>query len=98
LLKELYLYTDAANQLLLDCLVLTFFIMAPTFTEINDKALSPILMVRSQSTVFRQKYGTNEELCLTDKRKGYCLFVKLAKMKSPVQKGIPSYCLILLSD
>lgn len=76
---------------------LTFFIMAPTFNEINDKALQPYLAgsISNQQFMDRSMTPLRAFMFRQTRQKDIALFVELAKIEKPkVQADVPSYCLI----
>lgn len=76
---------------------LTFFIMAPVFNEVNDKALQPYLKGRINNEQFmdRGMEPLREFMFKQTREKDIALFVKLAKIEKPkAKKDVPSYCLI----
>jgi flagellar biosynthetic protein FliP len=78
-------------------LFLTFFIMAPTFSEMNEKALKPYLDGKiSNEQFFDRGMAPMRDFMFRQVRdKDVALFVKLAKIEKPkTRDDIPSYCLI----
>ncbi len=78
-------------------LFLTFFIMAPTFNEINDKALQPYLKGKINNEQFfnRGIAPLREFMFKQTREKDLALFVRLAKIEKPkTEKDVPTYCLI----
>ena len=76
---------------------LTFFIMAPTFTQINEEALQPYLKGKIDNAAFFDKgMGPLRTFMFRQTReKDIALFIKLAKLQKPKnQADVPSYCLI----
>lgn len=86
------------NQLLIGlALILTFFVMAPTWNQVNTEALQPYLKKQISQTEALQKA---EEPIRTfmfkqTRQKDLELFVGLAKMQRPqTYRDIPTYVLI----
>jgi len=74
------------NQLIVGLsLFLTFFVMRPVLTEINNTALQPYLAERiSQQEAFRRAQKPIREFMLRQTReKDLALFVKLARLEQP---------------
>jgi len=96
--RALSLQQMPPNQVIVGLsLFLTFFIMAPTFTEINEKALQPYLngQISNQQFFDRSMEPMREFMFRQTREKDIALFVKLAKIEKPkFKKDIPSYCLI----
>ncbi|HOK03430.1 MAG TPA: flagellar type III secretion system pore protein FliP, partial [Spirochaetota bacterium] len=96
--RALSLQQMPPNQVIVGLsLFLTFFIMAPTFTEINEKALQPYLngQISNQQFFDRSMEPMREFMFRQTREKDIALFVKLAKIEKPKsKKDIPSYCLI----
>ncbi|MFZ5943694.1 MAG: flagellar type III secretion system pore protein FliP [Bacillota bacterium] len=86
------------NQVLVGlALFLTFFIMAPVWSEVNQKALQPYLEERiSQQEAFNNGLEPIREFMFQHTRKAdLALFVNLSGMEKPQFKGdIPTYVLI----
>jgi len=86
------------NQVILGlALFLTFFVMAPTFQEVNNEALQPYLAGRlTPREAYETGAGPIREFLFTHCRKSdLALFVRLAKIPPPREKGdIPSHVLI----
>ena len=71
--------------------------MAPTFTEINNKALQPYLKGKLNNNQFfdRSLKPLREFMFKQTREKDIALFIKLAKLKKPSKKDdVPTYCLI----
>ncbi|HOQ11649.1 MAG TPA: flagellar type III secretion system pore protein FliP [Spirochaetota bacterium] len=96
--RALSLQQMPPNQVIVGLsLFLTFFIMAPTFTEINEKALQPYLngQISNQQFFDRSMEPMREFMFRQTRENDIALFVKLAKIEKPKsKKDIPSYCLI----
>ena len=78
-------------------LFLTFFIMAPTFTEMNDKALQPYLdgKISNQQFYDRGIEPLREFMFKQTREKDIALFIKLSNIDKPKNKNdVPTYCLI----
>jgi flagellar biosynthetic protein FliP len=76
---------------------LTFFIMAPTFIEINDNALQPYLKGNIQNEEFFERgiEPLRKFMFKQARKKDIALFIELAKLKKPKnEKDVPTYCLI----
>ena len=96
--RALSLQQMPPNQVIVGLsLFLTFFIMAPTFTEMNDKALQPYLkgQISNQQFYDRGIAPLREFMFKQTREKDIALFVKLSKIEPPKNKNdIPTYCLI----
>jgi flagellar biosynthetic protein FliP len=96
--RALSLQQMPPNQVIVGLsLFLTFFIMAPTFTEMNDKALQPYLngQISNQQFYDRGMAPLREFMFKQTREKDIALFVKLSKIEKPKNKDdIPTYCLI----
>ena len=96
--RALSLQQMPPNQVIVGLsLFLTFFIMAPTFTEMNDKALQPYLngKLTNQQFFDRGMAPMREFMFRQTRQKDLALFVKLAKIDKPrTREDVPSYCLI----
>jgi len=96
--RALSLQQMPPNQVIVGLsLFLTFFIMAPTFTEMNDKALQPYLngQLSNQQFYDRGIEPLREFMLRQTRDKDIALFVKLSKIEKPKsKKDIPTYCLI----
>ncbi len=96
--KALSLQTTPPNQVLIGlALFLTFFVMAPTFTEINEKAYKPLS--RGEITL-EQGYDNamkpmREFMFKQVRSKDLALFVKLAETEMPENlEAVPDKALI----
>lgn len=96
--KALSLQTTPPNQVLIGlALFLTFFVMAPTFTEINEKAYKPL--TKGEITV-EQAYDNamkpmREFMFKQVRSKDLALFVKLAEAETPENlEAVPDKALI----
>ncbi len=96
--RALSLQQMPPNQVIVGLsLFLTFFIMAPTFTEINNKALQPYLKGKiSNEQFFDKGYEPLSDFMFRNTReKDIALFIKLGKLEKPkTRKDVPAYCLI----
>ena len=96
--RALSLQQMPPNQVIVGLsLFLTFFIMAPTFTEMNDKALQPYLngQISNQQFFDKGMAPLRDFMFRQTREKDIALFVKLSKIEKPKNKNdIPSYCLI----
>lgn len=86
------------NQVIVSlALILTFFVMAPTFSKINDTALQPYVRGEIQQAVALKK-GMEPLRTFMFKQtseKDLALFVKMSKMPNPkVLDDVPTYVLI----
>jgi flagellar biosynthesis protein FliP len=78
-------------------LILTFFVMAPTFSEINTKALQPYLSSKMpQQQALTQAVDPLRTFMFKQvDEKDVALFVKLAKIQQPkTTKDVPTYVLL----
>ena len=76
---------------------LTVFIMAPTFTEVNEKALQPYLggKIRNEEFYTRALEPLRKFMFNNTREKDVALFVKLAKIAKPKNRDdVPLYCLV----
>jgi len=96
--RALSLQQMPPNQVIVGLsLFLTFFIMAPTFTEMNDKAFQPYLrgQISNQQFYDRGIVPLREFMFKQTREKDIALFVKLSKIEQPKNRNdIPTYCLI----
>jgi flagellar biosynthetic protein FliP len=96
--RALSLQQMPPNQIIVGfSIFLTFFIMAPTFTKVNEEALQPYLKGKIDSEVFFNKgmEPMRGFMFRQTREKDIALFIKLAKIPKPKnQKEVPSYCLI----
>lgn len=96
--RALSLQQMPPNQVIVGLsLFLTFFIMAPTFNEMNEKALKPYLDGKISNQQFFDKgmAPMRDFMFRQTRQKDIALFVKLAKIEKPkTRDDIPSYCLI----
>lgn len=96
--RALSLQQMPPNQVIVGLsLFLTFFIMAPTFTEMNEKALQPYLngQISNQQFFDRGMSPLRDFMLRQTREKDIALFVKLSKIEKPKNRNdIPTYCLI----
>ena len=77
-------------------LILTFFIMAPTFNEINEKALQPYMknQITQQVALDRGIEPIRNFMFKQTHEKELALFVRMAKIEKPKNiKDVPTYVL-----
>ena len=78
-------------------LILTFFIMAPTFNEINEKALQPYMknQITQQVALDRGIEPIRKFMLKQTHEKELALFVRMAKIEKPKTKDdLPTYVLL----
>ena len=78
-------------------LILTFFIMAPTFNKINDTAIQPYMKneITQQAALDRAIVPIRDFMFKQTHESELALFVKLAKLEKPKNKDdVPTYVLI----
>lgn len=78
-------------------LILTFFIMAPTFNEINEKALQPYMQnqITQQAALDRGIKPIRDFMFKQTHEKELALFVRMAKIEKPKTKDdVPTYVLL----
>ena len=96
--RALSLQQMPPNQVIVGLSIfLTVFIMAPTFTEINDTALQPYLKGKINSETFFDRGITPLRTFMfkQTREKDIALFIKLAKIEKPkTHEDVPTYCLI----
>jgi len=96
--RALSLQQMPPNQVIIGfSIFLTFFIMAPTFTKINEEALQPYLKGKINNETFFNKgiEPLRSFMFRQTREKDIALFIKLAKLPKPKnQKEVPTYCLI----
>ena len=96
--RALSLQQMPPNQVIVGLSIfLTFFIMAPTFSKINDEALQPYLKGAIDNEAFfnRGVEPLRSFMFRQTREKDIALFIKLAKLPKPkAQKDVPTYCLI----
>lgn len=90
--------TAPPNQVLVGiALFLTIFVMAPTFTAVNDTAIKPLTQHKiSQAEAFQRGQEPIRSFMFKQTRtKDLALFVKLAKLDRPKTRAdVPTYVLI----
>jgi len=86
------------NQVLTSlALILTFFIMAPTYNEINEKALQPYMnnQITQQVALDRGIQPIRTFMFKQTHEKELALFVRMAKIEKPKTKeDVPTYILL----
>lgn len=86
------------NQVLTSlALILTFFIMAPTFNEINENALQPYMnnQITQQVALDRGIQPIRKFMLKQTHEKELALFVRMAKIEKPKTKDdLPTYVLL----
>lgn len=86
------------NQVLTSlALILTFFIMAPTFNEINEKALQPYMnnQITQQAAIDRGIEPIRTFMFKQTHEKELALFVRMSKIEKPKTKAdVPTYVLL----
>jgi len=86
------------NQVLTSlALILTFFIMSPVFTKINDQALQPYMknQITQQAALDRGIQPVRDFMFKQTSDKELALFVRMAKLEKPKNTDdIPTYVLI----
>ena len=78
-------------------LILTFFIMAPTFNQINEKALQPYMQnqITQQAALDRGIEPIRNFMFKQTHEKELALFVRMAKIEKPKTKDdVPTYILL----
>lgn len=86
------------NQVLTSlALILTFFIMAPTFNEINEQALQPYMnnQITQQVALDRGIQPIRKFMFKQTHEKELALFVRMGKIEKPkTQDDVPTYILL----
>ena len=86
------------NQVLTSlALILTFFIMAPTFNEINEKALQPYMnnQITQQVALDRGIQPIRKFMFKQTHEKELALFIRMSKIEKPKsQEDVPTYILL----
>lgn len=86
------------NQVLTSlALILTFFIMSPTFSKINEQALQPYMknQITQQAALDRGIQPVRDFMFKQTSQKELALFVKMAKLEKPNNTDdIPTFVLI----
>lgn len=78
-------------------LILTFFVMAPTFGQINDTALKPYMAhkINQEQAMDRALKPMRKFMFKQTHDKDLALFLRLAKLKAPkTQADVPTYVLL----
>jgi flagellar biosynthetic protein FliP len=78
-------------------LILTFFVMAPTITKINDTAIQPYMknQITQQVALDRALVPSRDFMFKQTDEKELALFVKMAKIQKPKsKKDVPTYVLL----
>ena len=78
-------------------LILTFFIMAPTFNEINEKAIQPYMnnQITQQVAIDRGIQPIRTFMFKQTHEKELALFVRMAKIEKPkTREDVPTYVLL----
>ncbi len=78
-------------------LILTFFVMAPTFNKINDTALQPYMRneITQQAALDRGIVPIRDFMFKQTHEKELALFVRMAKIDKPKNKDdVPTYVLL----
>jgi len=96
--RALSLQQMPPNQVIVGLSIfITIFIMAPTLTEVNEKAIQPYL----KGKISNEKFFSNgikplrEFMFRQTREKDIALFINLAKIEKPKnRKDVPTYCLI----
>jgi flagellar biosynthetic protein FliP len=90
--------TAPPNQVLVGiALFLTIFVMAPTFTQVKDEAITPLSKGKiTQAQAFERGQEPLREFMFKQTRsKDLALFVKLGKLDRPTTRAdVPTYVLI----
>lgn len=96
--RALSLQQMPPNQVIVGLAIfLTIFVMAPTFTEINNDALQPYLKGKISNEQFFDKgmKPLRKFMLKHTRKKDIALFIDLAKLKKPKNEDeVPTYCLI----
>jgi len=96
--RALSLQQMPPNQVIVGLSIfLTIFIMAPTFTEVNNQALQPYLKGKINNEQFYERgmAPMRSFMFKQTRKKDIALFIELAKLEKPKsEKDVPSYCLI----
>ena len=96
--RALSLQQMPPNQVIVGLAIfITIFIMAPTFTEMNEKALQPYMEGKIDSEEFFEKgiAPLRTFMFRQTREKDIALFVNMARIERPQnQDDVPTYCLI----
>lgn len=86
------------NQVIIGLsLILTFFVMAPTFTQINTNAIKPYIAntITKEEALTKAEAPMREFMIKQTREKDLALFVSLSKLPQPKTYGdIPTYVLV----
>jgi len=86
------------NQVLIGlALILTFFVMSPTITKINETAYQPYMknMITQEQALENSVKPLRDFMFKQTKEQELALFIKLAKLEKPKNKDdVPTYVLI----
>lgn len=78
-------------------LILTFFVMAPTYNKINQEAVQPYLknQITQEIALERSMVPIREFMIKYTKEKEIALFIKMAKMEKPKNwQSVPTYIIL----
>ena len=78
-------------------LILTFFVMAPTYNKINQEAIQPYLknQITQEIALERSIIPIREYMIKYTKEKEIALFIKMAKMEKPKNwQSVPTYIIL----
>ncbi len=78
-------------------LILTFFVMAPTYNKINQEAIQPYLknQITQEIALERSMVPIREYMIKYTKEKEIALFIKMAKMEKPKNwQTVPTYIIL----
>ena len=78
-------------------LILTFFVMAPTYNKINQEAIQPYLknQITQEIALERSMVPIREYMVKYTKEKEIALFIKMAKMEKPKNwQTVPTYIIL----
>lgn len=96
--RALTLQQMPPNQVIVGLAIfLSIFVMAPTFSEINDTALQPYLKGRINNEQFFDKgmKPLRKFMLKQTRKKDIALFIDLAKIEKPKNEdAVPNHCLI----
>jgi flagellar biosynthetic protein FliP len=96
--RALSLQQMPPNQVIVGLSIfLTFFIMAPTFSDVNKNALQPYINGKMSNEDFFDKgmKPMRDFMFRQAREKDIALFIRLAKLEKPKNRiDVPTYCLI----
>ena len=96
--RALSLQQMPPNQVIIGLSIfLTFFIMAPTFSDVNENAVQPYMKGKIGNEEFFDKgmKPLREFMFRQTREKDIALFIKLSKLEKPENRSnVPTYCLI----